>query len=161
MFEVNIEGIVMNIHSKSLKTLVAGVCSLILVLMTGCSEPKQNEDNGSEAKIEWRHSEEQGLALAKQENKPVLIDFYADWCPPCKKMDNVTFQDKRVIAELGRFVAIKADVSRPSSPGQAAGKKYNVSAYPTFVLIDTKGQKKTIVGYTPPKEFLKTLKGIK
>jgi thiol:disulfide interchange protein DsbD len=151
----------MNIYSKSLKALVAGVCSLVLVFMAGCSESKQHEGNGSEEKIKWIHSETEGLALSKQENKPVLIDFYADWCPPCKQMDKVTFQDKGVIDELDRFVAIKADMSRPSSPGQAAGKKYGISAYPTFILLDSQGRKKTIVGYTPPKEFLKALRDIR
>ena len=151
----------MNICSKSLTALVAGICSLVPVFMAGCSESEQPEGDSSKTKIEWIHSEEQGLVLAKQENKPVLIDFYADWCPPCKKMDKVTFQDQLVIDELSRFVAIKADVSRPSSPGQAAAKKYSISAYPTFILLDTQGQKKTIVGYTPAKEFLKVLRGIK
>ena len=151
----------MNICSRILKALVAAVCLLVYVFMAGCSEPPQNEDNGSGAKLEWIHSEEQGLALAKQENKPVLIDFYADWCPPCHQMDKVTFQNKRVISELDRFVAIKADVSRPDSPGQPAGKKYNVSAFPTFVLIDTQGRQKTVVGYQDPEEFLRILKSIK
>ena len=150
----------MNAHDRRPQVLVSGVCLLVLVFLGGCPGPAQNGDQGSEGRIEWIHSEAEGLALAKRENKPLIIDFYADWCAPCKMMDKKTFRDQRVVEELGRFVAVKADVSRPDSPGQPAAKKYNVTGYPTFVLIDTRGQKKSVVGYRPPDEFLKVVKSI-
>ncbi len=112
-------------------------------------------------KIEWLHSVSKGLDLAKETGKPALIDFYADWCGPCLQMDKVTFPDKRVIEELARFVAIKADVSRPSSKGQAAAKEYGVQAIPTYVFIDTAGEQTIEIGYRSPDRFLRILEAIK
>ena len=112
-------------------------------------------------RIEWVHSVSEGLALAKKNGKPALIDFYADWCPPCQEMDKTTFPDARVIAELARFVAIKADLTRSNSKGQSVAKEYNVQAIPTYVFIDTAGKQTIKMGYRPPDEFLGILKGIK
>lgn len=112
-------------------------------------------------KIEWLHSVSKGLDLAKKTGKPALIDFYADWCGPCQQMDKDTFPDKRVIEELARFVAIKADVSRSSSPGQPAAKEYGVQAIPTYVFIDTAGKQTIEIGYRSPDRFLRILEAIK
>ena len=142
-------------YDRRVQALASAVCLVVLVFSGGCSEP------AAEGGIAWIHSEEEGLALAKQENKPVIIDFYADWCPPCKMMDKNTFPDPRVVKELGRFVAVKADVTSPDSPGQPAAKKYNVTGgLPTYVFIDSQGQKKSVVGYRPPDKFLRILKSI-
>ena len=111
-------------------------------------------------KIEWLHSVPEGLALAKEQGKPVFIDFYADWCPPCQQMDKVTFKNKQVIEELARFVAIKADLTHTSSPGQDAAAEYGVQAIPTYILIDTQGNKTTKVGYRAPDKFLAILKKV-
>jgi len=113
------------------------------------------------AKIEWIRSEPEGLALAKKTGKPVLIDFYADWCVYCRQMEQTTFHDKQVIAELGRFVAIKVDLTEITSEGTAAAEKYNVVGLPTFVFIDTNGQQIIRPGYIPPGRFLQMLESIK
>ena len=113
------------------------------------------------AKIEWIHSEPEGLALAKRRNKPVLIDFYADWCVYCKQMEQTTFQDKRVIKELGRFVAIKVDLTKITTEGRAAADKYGVVGLPTFVFINRQGQEVIRPGYQPPSRFLQILESTK
>lgn len=111
--------------------------------------------------IEWQHSVAEGLALAKRSGKPAMIDFYADWCAPCQQMEKATFRDKRVIEELARFVAIKGDLTRSSSSGRSAARKYGVQAIPTYVFIDTQGKQTIKVGYRPPDRFLQILQTIK
>ena len=59
------------------------------------------------------------------ENKPVLIDYYADWCTVCKEMDATTFKDPEVINALQSFIVIKADVTKNSPEAKALKKKYN------------------------------------
>ncbi len=155
----------MNANKKIFRTIIAVGFIGVYLCANGCddrkdAEPKTQIEQGKLSKIEWVHSVPEGLALAKKTGKPALIDFYADWCPPCKEMDKTTFPDARVIAELARFVTIKADLTRSSSQGQPAAKEYNVQAIPTYVFIDTNGKKTIEMGYRPPDEFLRILKGI-
>lgn len=111
--------------------------------------------------IKWVYSVSEGLALAKEKGRPAFIDFYAEWCPPCQQMDKVTFQDKRVVEEVARFIAIKADLTRSTSKGQPDAKKYGVQAIPTYVFIDSQGKQTTQMGYRSPDQFLQILRGIK
>ena len=124
-------------------------------------EPEPPDGRAKPTAIEWVHSESEGLALAKKTGKPSIIDFYADWCPPCQQMDKYTFPDQRVIEELSRFVAIKVDLTRPTAEDEALAGKYNVKFIPTYVLTDTQGRQSIVSGYHRPDEFLKLLKDIK
>ena len=112
-------------------------------------------------KIEWLRSESEGLALAEKTRKPVIIDFYADWCVYCEQMEKTTFRDKRVVKELDRFVAIKVDLTKITPASRETAEKYNVVGLPTFVFIDTQGRQTIKPGYVPPGRFLQTLENIK
>ncbi len=105
-------------------------------------------------KIAWNTNFETALAKAKQENKPVLVDFYADWCGPCKMMDKQTFPDAGVVSEMANWIPVKVDVDK----NKELSERYNISAIPTTVLISPDG--KTIsstAGFMGPKDFLAVL----
>ena len=90
----------------------------------------------SAGKIAWVTDFDKALAQAKQENKPVLVDFYADWCGPCKMMDKQTYTDAAVISEMNNWINVKIDVDK----NEALSKRYDISAIPTTVLLSPDGK---------------------
>jgi tetratricopeptide (TPR) repeat protein len=111
------------------------------------------------ASVKWSdESYEQILARAKQENKYVFIDFFATWCGPCKRMDEVTFTDAKVQELLGSMIA--ADWDAEKDPWMAVAKKYKVSAYPTLLVIGPDGKEvDRHLGFLEPAEFVEVIDG--
>ena len=74
---------------------------------------------------------EQGLAQAKAENRPVLIDFWASWCKNCLVMNQTTLKDPAVLAELEDVVKIKYQAEDPeSSPVKEVWEYYGLLGLP-------------------------------
>jgi thioredoxin:protein disulfide reductase len=102
------------------------------------------------------------LEQSKIEGKPVIIDFYADWCAPCRELENITFHDKKVVEYAAEnFVLIKLDLTRKGNVAyKKLLKKYQVKGVPTIVFLDRKGKEiKSIrlVDFEPPELFLKRM----
>jgi thioredoxin:protein disulfide reductase len=80
------------------------------------------------------------IKKAAEEGKPVIIDYYADWCTACKEMENGTFKDPNVLFSLKDFVAIKADITKNNEDSAAIKKKYKVFAPPYIVFLSPDGK---------------------
>ena len=78
-------------------------------------------------------------ALVNAVGKPVMIDFYADWCESCKEIEQTTFQDAQIKKVLNDFVVIRADISDNNKASKALLSHFNVIAPPTFIFFDAKG----------------------
>ena len=109
------------------------------------------------AQIDWRYSYRSALKQAKQSGKPILIDFWASWCPPCKAMDKEVWPNNRVVALSEKFVCISVDIDKDS----ATSSLYHVNAIPTIVFADPWGNALTSrEGYTQATELAEIMKGI-
>lgn len=100
---------------------------------------------------------DQQLALAKQNKKLVLLDFYADWCVSCVVMDKHVFSQHDVKRALGDFILLRADVTHDNDFDQALLKRYDVVAPPTIIFFNSQGEEvhqQRIVGEATMKEFL-------
>lgn len=100
------------------------------------------------------------LTLAREEHKPVLVDFYADWCDSCLLMDKQVFDKPKVQEALKNYIMLRADLTANNSDDQELLKKYAVVAPPTVLLFDKMGQENNlqrIVGEVNGKEFLSRL----
>ena len=101
------------------------------------------------------------LRQAKQEQKLVLLDFYADWCISCKEMELNTFANLEVSKELKQFILLQADVTKNSPDNQALLKRFGLYGPPgiLFFNLNSEEQKdQRVIGYMPPQRFIERLK---
>ncbi len=81
---------------------------------------------------------DEALSVAKQENKKVFIDFYTDWCGPCKKMAKEVFPQRSVGDFMNSsFVCLKMNAEKE---GKDLAKRYEVKAYPTYIVLNANGE---------------------
>jgi len=100
---------------------------------------------------------DQRLAAA---GRPVMLDFYADWCVSCKEMEKLTFSDPRVRAEFDRMLLLQADVTAANAADRALLKRFALFGPPGIIFFDAQGREipgLRVIGYQPPERFLKTL----
>jgi thiol:disulfide interchange protein DsbD len=154
-------------------TLVAGVAILlgalsggrdILQPLAGLRLSAAGEAVAAEAprlpfqKIKSVAELEQRLAEAK--GRPVMLDFYADWCVSCKEFERFTFSDPRVQARLKEVVLLQADVTANSDDDKALLKRFTLFGPPGLIFFDREGREVAagrVVGYEPADKFLKSL----
>jgi thiol:disulfide interchange protein DsbD len=82
---------------------------------------------------------DEALAAAKRDCKPVMIDFFAEWCVACKELDHKTYVDDAVRAEAQRFAAVKVDATNESDALNVLQKRFGVVGLPTVVFVDGRG----------------------
>ena len=95
------------------------------------------------------------LAQARRENKPLLIDFYAEWCLPCQRMEKETFADAKVKELLQSIVLFKIDTDKEP----ILSEKFGVVGLPDFRLMNSDGREfRRLRGFQTADKFLKDLK---
>jgi thiol:disulfide interchange protein DsbD len=100
------------------------------------------------------------LQKAQVEKRPVLLDFYADWCISCKEMEAITFTNPEVAKEMSRFVLIQVDVTVNNPSTQALLKQYGLFGPPAILLFNGLGDEQKglrVVGFMPPGRFSQRL----
>ena len=103
-------------------------------------------------------------ARVKSAGKPVMLDFYADWCVSCKEMERFTFSDARVQQKLSNWTLLQADVTANSEEDKALLARFRLFGPPGIVFFDGKGDEivnARIVGYQNANDFLQTLMSVK
>lgn len=110
---------------------------------------------------EWQKFSEIKYESSLKNNERMVIDFYADWCIPCKELDAITFSNTKVIKELERFSKYKVDMTKTTDENDSLRKKFKVVGMPTVLIIDAKGTEvKRLSGFVKADNFLELLKDI-
>ncbi len=131
--------------------LLLVVLALLLTTAANCTTKKD------ESKVNWLYDWNEALGKAQNENKPIMIDFYADWCSPCRRLDSDTYSDEELGAFLNdKFVSLKSNVAKSDLYGN-----YGITAIPTIVFVSPEGTEiGRIRGYEPPDRFYQDVQAI-
>jgi len=95
-------------------------------------------------------------AISASGGKPVMLDFYADWCVSCKEMERYTFSDDAVRARLGEMVKLQADVTANLDDHKALLKRFDLFGPPGIVFFDRQGNEIAglrVIGFQPADKF--------
>lgn len=148
---------------KSRFFLAAVACGLLVVAtgVIGCGRsasdplvqidrPARDPKTPKATSITWYSNFDRAREEAKKSGKPLMVDFYADWCTWCKELDKNVFTQPAVIDSAQDFVAVKLDSDR----NPELSMKYRVETLPLIVFMDTDGKVlHRIDGYVEAPEF--------
>ncbi|HEU5293308.1 MAG TPA: protein-disulfide reductase DsbD [Burkholderiaceae bacterium] len=99
--------------------------------------------------------------LLKAANRPVMLDFYADWCVSCKEMERFTFSDPAVAALMSRALLLKADVTANNADDRELLKRFHLFGPPGTIFFDAQGREigdLRVIGFQKAERFTQTLR---
>jgi thiol:disulfide interchange protein DsbD len=130
----------------------------IVSMLAGNGSAEKSRHAKKRGGIEWTYNVDDALALAKKQGKPVMIDFMAVWCPPCRAMEDSTFSDRAVVEKASAFLPVRIDIDKQrdvASKYGALARKYGGIGIPNILFLDDDGTKlKHVVGYYGPRELV-------
>jgi len=134
--------------------LVAGVVMAPAVHIDGGTTGESAEH------LAWQSYDAVGVEAAIAGGGPVILDFYADWCAPCRELDEKTFQAPDVVAVLDGYSRFKVDLTRSSEETQTLAAEYRVMGVPTVIVFSGGEETFRITGFEPPAKFLERLQAV-
>ena len=158
---------------KSIVVLLFLYAAILLIgFLSGATNPLEPFEKFTTAKVENQNSEshiksaferissrEELSEALKKATKPVILDFYADWCVNCIELEKFTFSDPKVSEKMKNFTLLQIDVTHNSAEDKALQKEFGIFGPPAILFFQHSKELKEarIVGFKNADEFLKHL----
>ena len=133
------------------------ICLFLLVFsFTSCQNAQQHL-----APFVWTPYSKKALEDSIAHHKPVVIDFFAEWCPNCHEMDRVVFTLPQIQAKLAQVTTLRMDVTDQEDPEvQKIAQEYGIEGVPTVIFLDSHGKEienSRVIGFVTPEDFAQSL----
>src|SRR5207247_5601054 len=133
------------------RAVMTTLCLPLALLLAGPAGTPQPQ------RIRWERNLDEAVKAARTAQRPLMVDFWAEWCGWCRRLDQTTYRDPNVVHLSAAFVAVKVDTEGTQREVEFAGR-YNVSSLPTIVFLSPEGRPLLrIDGYQAPGVFPQTL----
>jgi len=110
------------------------------LLPAGGAAPDRTAAGEERAEPAWLSDDRAAFAAAREQGKPVMMDFWAAWCAACLELDERTYNQPEVLALAADFVAVKMDLTERSAANDELARRYGVVGMPTVLFFDPQGR---------------------
>ncbi len=128
----------------------------VILIFSSCQKAPEHQSN-----ISWKPYSKQAVADSIAHKKPIVIDFFAEWCPICHDLDREVFSQPDIQAKLAQVTTLRVDATNQDDPNiQQILQDYQIEGLPTVVFLDEHGQEvdnSRVIGFVTPKEFSQAL----
>jgi len=137
---------------------------LICLIIGGCRKGQPESNSSAVAGIQWMTNHDQALSTAKESKKPLMIEFTADWCRHCRRLEDTTFTHIDVIKKASSFIPLQIDIDKyqdiAKSYNANAGKYGGVGVPNILFMTDQKKKLKHIIGFRKPEELIAVMDSV-
>ena len=141
-----------------MKILISSM--LLIFAFSSCRQGPSHQ-----SKFPWKPYSKQAIKDSVAHKKPIVIDFFAQWCPNCHELDQTVFSLSQIQVQLAQATALRMDVTDQDDPQvQQILKEYDVEGVPTIIFLNSKAQEikdSRGIGLVTPKELSEALASLK